>query len=302
MRRDAVSVRLLALVVVATVGVSVEGCKRRKDVVVFHPTSLAGVLGELGERLEAKERGLAVRLEPSGSLLAVRKVTEQGLRADLVAAADVELLRRSLVPSHATKALVFATDELVLSHLGHSPSTAEVTPENWPELVLASGARLGCVDPDLSPIGYHTRMAWRLAEEVLARPGLAGRLQAACTAPTQDETALLALLEAKAIDYAFVYASSAEAHRLKVTRLPDEANLSRLELEERYARVSVEVRAGRGEAPVRLRGRAITYGLAVLDEAPNAEGARALVTLLGSEVGRRTLQRHGLHPALEELK
>jgi hypothetical protein len=85
----------------------------------------------------------------------------------------------------------------------------------------------------------------------------------------KDENELVALLEAKAIDYAFLYASTAEDHRLKVTRLSDATNLSRLALRASYAKASVEVHLKTGEPATRLVGRPITYGLAVLSSAPS---------------------------------
>jgi molybdate/tungstate transport system substrate-binding protein len=276
--------------------ISAVGCRPRREIVVFHASSLSRVFGELSERLR-EQGGWSVRLEPSGSNLAARKVSEHGLRADVVAVADASVLDGLLVPRFAPATVLFATNELVLAHLGHSPGTADVTQENWPELVLG-GARLGCANPDLAPIGYHTLTAWQLAELELQQPGLAQRLDDAChrQALAQDENELVALLEAKAIDYAFLYGSTAEDHRLKVTRLPPSVNLSLPALAASYARASVEVHLKTGEPPTRLQGRPITYGLAVLRDAPSPAGAKAFVELLTGEEGQRTLSRHGFFP------
>ena len=285
----------LFLLLVAVLG---GACKPRNEIVVFHAASLSRVFGDVAERLRAREPGLTVRLEPSGSQVAARKVSEQGLKADIVAVADDAVLDRLLIPQYASATVVFATNELVLVHQAHSPGTAEVTQESWPDIVLRDGVRLGCVNPDLAPIGYHTLMAWQLAGEALAKPELAGQLRRTCLERqlANDETELVALLEAKAIDYAFVYASTAEDHRLKVTRLPNTFNLSRISLSPAYARASAEVRLHTGAPPIRLTGRPITYGLAVLSSAPNPAGAKAFVELLSSEEGQRALERHGFHP------
>lgn len=295
MRAASISSLLVTVALSSTLG----ACKPKSpEVIVFHAASLSRVFGDLAEHLKAGEPSWSVRLEPSGSQVAARKVSEQGLKADLVAVADDAVLLRLLVPQHAPGTIVFATNELVLAHLAHSPGTAEVSAENWPEIISGEGVRVGCANPDLAPVGYHTIMAWQLAEEHLNRPGLAGRLAAACRARAQvnDETELVALLEAKAIDYAFVYASTAEDHRLKVTRLPDEVNLSRPQLASTYAHASAEVRLRSGAAPVRLPGRPITYGLSVISSAPNPAGAKAFVERLLSEEGQRALARHGFHP------
>lgn len=273
-------------------------CKPKREVVVFHAASLSAVFGEVAERLKGQEPTLSVRLEPSGSQVAARKVTEQGLRADVVAVADDAILERLLIPARAPRAVVFATNELVLAHLAHSKGTDEVTQANWPEVVTRAGVRLGRVDEDLAPIGYHTLFAWQLAEAETGRAGLARQLRHACPKErvVHDETELLALLEAKAIDYAFLYRSTAEEHRLKVTRLGDAVSLSRPELAPAYAKASTQVRLHSGEAPFTLQGRPITYALAVLSDAPNAPGARAFVEALESDEGRRALERHGFKP------
>lgn len=278
------------------------GCQKRgEELVVFHASSLSRVFGELAEKLKQAEPSLTVRLEPSGSQVAARKVSEQGLRADLVAVADASLLEKLLGPPRAGPPLIFATNELVLVHLGHSPGTEEITSENWPELLLHPGTRLGCVDPELAPLGYHTQLSWQLAELELARPGLSAQLLAACNPkrPLPDEAELLALLEARAIDYAFVYRSSAEDHRLKVTRLDERYNLGSTAHAGAYARASLHLRVGSGQK-VKLQGGPITYGLAVPSDAPNPRAAKAFIELLRSPEGRRIFSRHGFRAALAD--
>ncbi len=274
------------------------GCQQKKELVVFHATSLSAVFADVAAKLEARDPKLTVRLEPSGSQVAARKVSEQGLRADVVAVADDAVLERLLVPQHAPRAVVFATNELVLAHLAHSRGTDEVTEENWPEVLARDGVRLGRVDEDLAPLGYHTLLGWQLAERALSRPGLAARLKAACAREhvTPDEAELLALLEARALDYAFLYRSTAEAHRLKVTPLPEAANLSRRERAADYAQAAVEVRMRSGEPKVKVPGRPIAYGLAVPANAPNPDAARAFLEALASDEGRKALERHGFRP------
>jgi molybdate/tungstate transport system substrate-binding protein len=153
------------------------------------------------------------------------------------------------------------------------------------------GVRLGRVDPETAPLGYHTLLAWRLCATG-ARQGLAEAL--AARVPRQhlapDETELLALLEARAVDYAFLYRSSAEDHRLKITALPEACNLSRRDLAGRYAAAEVTIRG----KP--LRGAPVTYGVTIPKSAPQPAAAARLVALLLGEEGGRLLQRAGLHP------
>ena len=274
------------------------GCAPKNEVVVFHATSLSRVFGDLAKQLEAVSPPVRLRLEPSGSQVAARKVSEQRLPADVVAVADDAVLRRLLVPSHADGVVVFATNALVLAHREHSAGTAEVTAENWPDVLARPGVRLGRVDEDLAPLGYHTLLAWQLAEGALGRPGLAAALRAGVKKEhvAHDEAELLGLLEARALDYAFLYRSTAEDHRLKVTRLPEAYDLSRADRAADYAKAVVQVRLRSQEAPVDVPGRPIIYGLAIPRGAKNAAGAQAFVALLRSEAGRAALERHGFTP------
>lgn len=287
-----------ACVFLAVALVLLTGCDQKRELIIFHATSLSRVFGDVADQVKAKAPRLAVRLEPSGSQVAARKVTEQGLKADIVAVADDAILERMMVPQRAPKVLVFATNELVLAHLEHSTGTAEITEANWPEVLTRPGVRLGRVDEDLAPLGYHTQLAWQLAESELARAGLAQQLRGACAKEhvTHDEAELLALLEARAIDYAFLYRSTAEDHRLKVTALPEAVNLSRRERAAGYAKARVEVKLRSGEPKTVLQGRPITYGLVIPNDAPSPATARVFLEALMSDEGRRTLERHGFHP------
>ena len=262
--------------IVALLGLALAGtlaCRSRgAEVVVFHATSLTQALGDAAELFERENPPLRVRLEPSGSQLAARKVAELGLRADVVAVADAAIIERVLVPGRASYALAFATSEIVIAHKDHSRFTDEISTRSWPEILLRPGVRLGRVDPDTAPLGYQTLLAWRLAERSGAygdlSSGLAARLAGLGEREqvVADETELLGLLESGAIDYAFLYRSAAEDHHLKITALPpDQAAPS-------------------------------TCGLTIPAGAPSPTEARRFVALLLGDKGRRILERRGFRP------
>jgi len=293
--------RLDKLVVLALLATT--GCKSsRIEIAVFYATSLSAVLGDAAKAFEQEHPRVRVRLEPSGSQVAARKLTELGMRADIVAVADAALIDNILIPSHASWNAVFATNEIVIAHLDHSRWTDQINGENWPEILVRAGVRLGRADPDTAPVGYNTLMVWQLAES-FARYGdpaigLSAKLQGQCSPDhvTHDEAELLGLLESRAIDYAFLFRSTAEDHHLKVLALPPEINLSRQDMAARYAAASVFVRMKRAQGPARLVGAPITYGLTIPLNARHPVEAEAFATFLLGEQGQRLLARRGFRP------
>ncbi|MEK7704807.1 MAG: substrate-binding domain-containing protein [Myxococcota bacterium] len=279
------------LVCVAMLG----ACDTRPEVVVFHAASLATTLDAAAKVLEKGHAPYRLRLEPSGSQVAARKISELGLRADVVMLADVALINELLVPARASWALQFATTEIVLAHRDHSRYTDEVTSANWPEILLRDDVRLGCVDADLAPIGYRTQLVWQLAQADLVQ-----RLGAHCrpehTMP--DESELWALLEARAVDYAFLYRSTALDHHLKTTALVPEINLGSYSFASTYARAVVRVRLHGHDAPVLVYGTPIAFGLTVPRDAPHVSDALAFVQWLLGEQGRAVLRKAGLVPLI----
>jgi molybdate/tungstate transport system substrate-binding protein len=209
-----------------------------------------------------------------------------------------------MIPGHATWNALFATNEIVLAHKDHSKGTDQITLQNWAELVTRDGVRLGRADPDTAPIGYQTLMVWQLAESAGLGPsgggGLVAQLLAHCAREhvVHDEAEVLALLESRAIDYAFLFRSTAEDHHLKVLSLPPELNLSRQDLAAHYASARVDVRMKRGQGSTTVTGAPVVYGLTIPNQASHAELAARFVEFLFSEAGTKLLLRRGFHPIL----
>ena len=277
-------------------------CKVRKDeVIIFHASSLSSVLSDAADLFRKQNPQAQVRLEPSGSQVAARKVSELGMQADIVAVADAQLVDKLMIPSHALWNIVFATNELVIAHKDHSKGTDQITTQNWPAILTREEVRLGRADPDTAPLGYQTLMVWQLAEHAglygSAAAELTATLKAKCAKEhvTHDEGELLALLESRAIDYAFVFRSTAEDHHLKVTTLPAEINLSRQDLSADYAKVQVGVRMKQGQGSATIVGAPVTYGLTVPTASPHRVLAERFVSLLLGPEGKRLLERRGFH-------
>ncbi len=277
------------------------GCKSsRKPVTVFAAASLARALSDLEERVEQDHPTLDVLMEISGSQVACRKIAELNRRADVVATADHGVIDDILVPGHAGWSLRFATNAVVLAHMQHSRETEKIAADNWHEVLLGPKVRLGRVDPNLAPIGYRMLHVWQLAERHLGdkAPNLARRLEQKCPAEhvVPHEGELLKLLQTRAIDYAFLYRSTAEEHNLKTVELPEAYNLGAADRSQAYARASVRVQMRSGQRGRSITGGAVIYGLTIPKNATNPAGARVLVQALLADQGRRCLARTGFAP------
>jgi len=287
----------------ALAAVAMVGCKSRTtEVVVFHASSLSAVLGDAAEVFAKANPQFRIRLEPSGSQVAARKVSELGMRADIVAVADAALIDKMMIPAHATWNAVFATNEIVIAHKDHSKWTDQITAQNWPEVLVRDGVRLGRADPDTAPIGYQTLMVWQLAESSGAYGSsgaqLTARLMAQCSKDhvVHDEAELLALLESRSVDYAFLFRSTAEDHHLKILALPPEINLSRQDQAARYRTAQVEIRMKQGQGGAHIVGAPVTYGLTIPSRAPHPDAGARFIAFLFGDSGRRLFERRGFHP------
>jgi len=287
-------------------GMSLPGCKQQRTSVVrvYAAASLNQVLSTAKRRLEERNPKLEIRVEPSGSQIAARKIAELNNPGDVVLVADYRVIESILMPQHAGWLIQFASNEIVLAHGAHSQHTEEINSSNWSEILLRADVRLGRVDENTAPIGYQTLLAWKLAGEHFKGQNrfadLAERLLRKVPPEriVPDAEELAALLQSKTIDYAFVFKSTAMEHNLKSTSLPAEINLSRLALEPTYARAEVMVKMKmKNSAPPRaIQGSAILYALAIPDKAPNPAGAEELVLFLLQGEGRELLARSGFLP------
>jgi molybdate/tungstate transport system substrate-binding protein len=111
-----------------------------------------------------------------------------------------------------------------------------------------------------------------------------------------DEAELLALLESRSIDYAFLFRSTAEDHHLKILALPPEINLSRQDQAAHYQSAQVEIRMQQGQGAARIVGAPVTYGLTIPNRAPHPDAAARFSAFLFADSGRRLFERRGFHP------
>ncbi len=293
------------------------------ELIVYHAGSLTGVVEDLGEIMRARY-GVELINEPSGSMDVVRKVTDLGKRPDVVAVADHRLIRDLMMPAgKASWDLVFASNEMVVVYTDSSRYSEEIGPDNWLDVLMRPGVRVGFSDPNRDPCGYRAIMVLALAAldanttaplDLLAERAGIGyevadgsiRLDATGVEPDSEKVFvreksvdLVSMVESGVLDYAFEYRSVAVSHGLRYVALPGELNLADPSMGGWYSRVGVLIAGPGGETKL-VEGAPITYGLTVPGDAPHPDLARRFVELLISGEGRAALEENGFTPITPE--
>lgn len=275
------AVRLCALALLAACSGS------RSEVVIFHAGSLAPLIKELAQRFESNHPDTVILAESSGSLDAIRKVTELGKNCDLAATADELLVERFLVPRGA-RGFLFLGNEMVLAtardDLLSGAEEQRQWKEDWYERLFSGGYSYGTSDPNRDPAGYYARLVWKLAEIHYNRPGLyrrfVGRFQESWLRPKSSD--LLALLETGNLDFAFLYKSAALQNNLRFVALPPEVSLGEDSYADFYAQAFVQVQGETPESSLEITGRPIRYSIALLNPS-NAQAQQFLRFFLSQE-------------------
>ena len=73
--------------------------KKDKEVIIFHAGSLSVPFKELAREYEKRNPGVEILLEPAGSIVCARKVTELKKPCDIVASADYFVINELLIPA-----------------------------------------------------------------------------------------------------------------------------------------------------------------------------------------------------------
>ncbi len=279
-------------------------------ITVFHAGSLTVPLQKIISMYP--DKAVEIRLEGSGSVEAVRKITELGKRADILASADYRLIPKMMYPKYADWYVIFATNEIVLTYTNKSKYASEINEKNWPDIIMKGDVKLGFSDPNKDPCGYRSVITLLLSSKYYNKPldqllmnetniKVKG-MEAWVPDPIEikgkgivirpKSVELLSLLEAGVLDYAFEYKSVAVQHRLKYMQLPPEINMGSPALAKVYSKVKVHIFSGSEKEKV-LTGAPIAYGLTVTKVAENREQALKFIRFLltkGLDVFKETGQ------------
>lgn len=265
------------------------------DLMVFHAGSLSVPFKEIARAFEKQNPSVRVLLEAAGSRDCGRKITELGRRCDVMASADYAVIDTMLIPEHADWNIKFAGNEMAIVYDAESRHANEITPENWPQILLRDDVAFGRADPNSDPCGYRTLLVLSLAESHYGHAGLVEAISKKDTRYLRPkETDLLALLETRTIDYIFLYRSVAEQHELKWLALPDAINLKQPELAETYRKAAVEITGATPGTKTVVHGEPMVYGVTIPKNAANPGAALAFVAfLLEKDRGLAVMARNG---------
>lgn len=231
-----------------------------------------------------------LRVELSGSRVAVGKIADQHLPADLVLTADADLIDETLRPNDAGFNVAFATNAVVLAHApGSKASAALANGTPWQTVLDDPEVRVGYADPAQAPVGYRALMALDLNDRVApdhlkSGARIAARLEKRNM--RDDVGKLAAALATGAVDVAFIYRSEAEQHDFAYTRLDARIDFSDQTKNDLYATARYSVPAV-GPYPKReVHGSVALYGLTVPKNAEHPDMGYALARLILGPRGR----------------
>ncbi len=289
-----------------------------ESIKVLAAGSLAVPLKELASQFQERY-GVKVYIETAGSIETVKKVSELGIKADVVAVADYKAINTYLMPNYTNWYVKFARNELVITYTNQSRYASEINSTNWMSVLMRDDVRIGFSSPNDDPCGYRAVMMFYLAQMgyntsifdsvVLKNTGIEVQNGTIVVPPDSDllsstgrvfikqkSVDLLADLESGNIDYAIEYLSVAKQHGYNYLRLPDRINLSNSSLVAWYENAVVRLADGK-----EVRGDAINYAVTVPNNAPNMDYAYKFVRMLLGDEGREILQDCGQPPMYLEV-
>ena len=268
-------------------------------VTMFHAGSLTVPFEKMEQEFEKMYPGIDLQREASGSTKCARKITDLKKPCDIMASADYTVIDRYLIPGYADWNIRFATNQLVLCYTDKSKHAGEITKENWYEILQKPGVVWGHSDPNLDPCGYRALMVLQLAEKHYDIKGLYDKIVA--NRPKKNirpkSVELVSLLQTVNMDYAWEYLSVAVQHDLKYIKLPDEINLGSYKQDDLYKQAVVKVTGKKPGTFEEKKGKSCTYGITILQNAPNGKAATAFVEyLLDPDGGLEILEDMGQPP------
>ncbi len=322
---------LLALVAVAVLSLTSQGCalmrREQIELKVICAGSLMVPFTEVARAYEAANPHVKVLTEGHGSVQVIRRVTELGTEADVVAVADHSLIPAMMYTvqmpdsdsSYADWTIKFASNTLGLGYTSGSRYADEINVDNWYEIVSRPDVKLGVPDPRFDACGYRALMASWLAgllyedndifHDVLGDfdyPIVPHIEDGQCTIMVPEiirpqtvsvrgsSVVLLGILESGDIDYAFEYKSVAQQRNLHFLEFPPAINLGSDDFKSLGYDLRVRIDYQRFASLIPdFVCQEILYGVTIPENSPHPEVALDYVKfLLGPEGQRIFAEQH----------
>lgn len=261
---------------------------------VFAAGTLAVPFRALDAAFQQKHPEIAVRPQFAGSVKLAKQITELHQPADILAVADYSVIPKYLFggagkPAEATWYAGFARNAVTFVYTQKSKFAAEVSSENWYQVLARPGVEIGRSNPDTDPSGYQTVQMLDLAGRHYGVPDLAAKILA--NAPPRNmrdtETALLAALELGEIDYLAIYRSDALQHHLAYLMLPPQIDLSDPAQSAFYAGGVAHTANGN------LAGKPIVYAITIPADAAHKDWAERYAAFVLGPEGQAIMAENG---------
>jgi molybdate/tungstate transport system substrate-binding protein len=274
----------------------------KDQLIIFHAGSLSVPFKEMKEKFEAENPNVHILLEAAGSVQCARKITDLKKECDMMASADYAVIDQMLIPEYASWNIQFASNEMAIVYHDDSKYSDIMNDKNWYEILLRDDVIFGRSDPNSDPCGYRAILTTQLAEKYYKIDGLSEKIKTKDTKYIRPkEVDLIALLESNAIDYIFLYRSVAEQHQLKYVILPDSINLKNSDYNEFYKTVSTDIVGKEPGTTITQTGKAMVYGITILDNAPNKELAEKFLQYALSENGGKQIMEKNGQPFIRKV-
>ncbi len=294
--------------IVLTLGLVAACSFAKENIVVYHAGSLAVPFAQIEKTFEAKYPQYDVLREVSGSRAAARKISDIGKPADVMASADYKVIDNLLIPKNAKFNAHFATNEMALAYTSKSKYANEINAQNWTEIFLRDGVKVGHSNPNMDPCGYRSMLVTQLSEEYYKQPNFfkklfgygesyeGGEEDTSKIIVRPKETDLLGLMEAGMYDYLYIYKSVAQQHGLKFVTLPTAVSLKSAKLADEYKKVSFKINGKKPGTWITKKGGPMVYGITVAQNAKspiNKKGAVLFVNFVLSSEGQAIMTQNG---------
>ena len=261
---------------------------------IFAAGTLAVPLRQLDHEFERQHPGTVVRALFGGSVMMAKRITNLHQPTDLIAVADYNVIPKYLFGSSGNRGYAdwfigFARNAMTFIYTDKSKYAAEITSQNWYQVLARPGVEIGRSNPDTDPSGYQTVQMLDLAEKYYKAPGLAAKILANAprTNMRDTETALISALQLGQIDYLAIYRSDALQHHFRFLDLPAQINLGDPRDAATYAQGVASTSNGD------LHGRPIVYAITIPSDAQHRDLAEAYLQLLLGPQGQAVFKASG---------